>query len=97
MTRCTYYRRAGVFGWFYDMKSGECIPRHSHAREMYHSIECVSGIVTVNDRILIPGEKMIIDSGVEHEITALGDARILNLLLEGDGGFTALDGDSVEE
>jgi quercetin dioxygenase-like cupin family protein len=97
VTRCTYYRRDGVFGWHYDLAAGERIPPHSHQREMYHSIECVTGSVEVLGMVLQPSEKIVIDSGIEHSIVALCDSRVLNLLLEGDGGLDYLDGDSVEE
>ena len=95
--RCTYYRRGDVFGWYYDMAAGEVVAPHSHERPMYHTIECVTGLVEVNGRLLFPGDKITIDSDVEHSITALGPARVLNLLLEGCGAFTYLDGESFEE
>jgi quercetin dioxygenase-like cupin family protein len=97
MTRCTYYRRGGRFGWTYAMAAGESIPRHSHSWEMYHTIECVAGAVSVNGAVLRQGDKMLIDSGVEHGIIALEPSRVFNLLLDGDGGLDYPDGHSVEE
>lgn len=96
MTTCIYYRREGKFGWTYDLRAGERIPRHQHSWEMYHTIECLSGEVLVKavgtaDRVR-PGESLLIDSGIPHEILALVDSKIVNLLLEGDAGMTYPDG-----
>jgi len=97
MATCTYYRQGGRFGWFYDMAAGERIPQHSHSWEMYHTILCVRGMVEVNGETLLPGDMLMIDSGIAHEIVALGPARVFNQLLHGDAGFDYPDGHVVDE